>query len=313
MVGVSDTGRAATYYYYACGKKYKYHTCDKRSERKDFLEQLVVELTLEYVLEPKRMDFIADRVMALYQNEFNEENVKAIECRVAALEEEIEKAVNAFIDADSKMVRAKLNQRVEDLEAQKNELLNDRDGLVAASKIPVSKAQFIAWLKTFERGNPADKDFQKRVVDALINSFYLYDDKFIIYFNIDGGEVVGYPQASEDVELAENFEENENTPTSTGGGNVRISKATLHQSKPKTNHSQVKVVLGFSFLVSPFYFLSVKKTLPIQNKELIQNGVKTQSLPHREYGRIAKRFSGERPFPCALSSALFRLFPMAGA
>ena len=118
------------------------------------------------------------------------------------------------------------------MEAQKNELLNDRDGLVAASKIPVSKAQFIAWLKTFERGNPADKDFQKRVVDALINSFYLYDDKFIIYFNIDGGEVVGYPQASEDVELAENFEGNENTPTSTGGGSVRISKATLHQYRP---------------------------------------------------------------------------------
>ena len=46
--------------------------------------------------------------------------------------------------------------------------------------------------------------------------------------------------------------------------------------------------------------------LPITNKDLIQNGVKTQSLPNREYGRIAKRFSGERPFPCALSSALFR-------
>lgn len=27
----------------------------------------------------------------------------------------------------------------------------------------------------------------------------------------------------------------------------------------------------------------------------------------REHGRIAKRFSGDRPFPCALSSALFRL------
>ena len=27
----------------------------------------------------------------------------------------------------------------------------------------------------------------------------------------------------------------------------------------------------------------------------------------RKYGRTAKRFSGERPFPCALNSALFRL------
>ncbi len=82
----------------------------------------------------------------------------------------------------------------------------------------------------------------------------------------------------------------------------------FHQSKPKTNHYQVEVVLVFSFLISPYSFQSVKKTLPIPNKELIQNGVKTQSLPHREYGRIAKRFSGDRPFPCALSSALFRCY-----
>ncbi len=245
MVGVCGTSRDGTlHHYYACGKRYKYHTCDKRSEKKDFIEQLVVELTLEYVLEPKRIDFIADRVMALYRDEFNEDNVKAIDRRVAALEDEIEKAVNAFIDADSKMVRAKLNQRVEDLEAQKNELLNDRDGLVAASKIPVSKAQFISWLKTFERGNPADKDFQKRVVDTLINSFYLYDDKFIIYFNIDGAEVVGYPEASEDVELAENFEKNENTPATTGGDSVRISNATLHHTTSNTNPIRLVFIDG---------------------------------------------------------------------
>ena len=48
--------------------------------------------------------------------------------------------------------------------------------------------------------------------------------------------------------------------------------------------------------------------LPITNKDFIQNGVKTQSLPNREYGRIAKQFSGARPFPCALSSALFRCY-----
>lgn len=245
MVGVSGTGRAATYYYYACGKKYKYHTCDKRSERKDFLEQLVVELTLEYVLEPKRIDFIADRVMGLYQDEFNEENVHALERRIAALEEEIEKAVNAFIDADSKMVRAKLNERVEDLEAQKLELQNDKDGLVAASKIPVTKAAFISWLKTFERGDPSDKEFQKRVVDALINSFYVYDDKFIIYFNIDGGEVIGHFEASEDAEMAENAENKENAPTSKGGGGVRISQATLHQKHTNTNTGTKKAFYVF--------------------------------------------------------------------
>ena len=48
--------------------------------------------------------------------------------------------------------------------------------------------------------------------------------------------------------------------------------------------------------------------LPITNKDLIQNGVKTQSLPNGEYGRIAKLFSGERPSLCALSYALFRCY-----
>ena len=46
--------------------------------------------------------------------------------------------------------------------------------------------------------------------------------------------------------------------------------------------------------------------LQITNKDLIQNGVKTQSLPCGKHELIAKRFSGEQPFPCALSSALFR-------
>ena len=41
----------------------------------------------------------------------------------------------------------------------------------------------------------------------------------------------------------------------------------------------MKVVLGFFFLVSLVCFQSVEKTLPITNKDRIQNGVKTQSMP----------------------------------
>lgn len=226
MVGVSGKGKAGIkYYYYACGEAYKNHTCKKHTEKKDFLEQLIVELTLEYVLEPKRMNFVADRVMEQYRDEFNEERIFELERRVAALDEEIEKAVTAFIDADSR-IRKNLNQRVNDLDAQRLELQNDIDGLRAASRIPITKAHFISWLKTFEGGNPADKTFQKRVVDALINSVYIYDDKIILYFNIDGGELVGLLEASEDAENADNWETPENdetAPTQKGESGVRIS------------------------------------------------------------------------------------------
>ena len=33
----------------------------------------------------------------------------------------------------------------------------------------------------------------------------------------------------------------------------------------------------------------------------------TQTRVYMKHGRIVKRFSGDRPFPCALSFALFRL------
>jgi len=231
MIGVSSTGKMGTkYHYYACGEQYRHHVCKKRTERKDFIEQLVVELTLEYILEPQRMDYIADRVMQMYRDEFNDTNIKELERRIAAIEDEIQKTVSAFIDADRE-IRKTLNARVTDLEAQKTELLCEKDGLLAAARIPITKAHFIAWLKTFEKGNPADKVFQKRVVDNLINSFYIYDDKFIIYFNIDGGEVVGYPEASEDAETPDDWESSEISEIKKGGARVRISQPTLHQCR----------------------------------------------------------------------------------
>lgn len=234
LIGVSGTGKSGNkYHYYACGEQYRKHVCKKKLEKKDFLEQLIVELALEYVLEPKRMDFVADRVMELYFDEFNEERIHELERRIAAVDEEIEKAVTAFIDADSK-IRKNLNARVNDLEEQKLELQNDLDGLRAASRIPITKAHFIAWLKTFNGGDPTDKTFQKRVVDALINCVYVYDDKFIVYFNIEGGELIGLLEASEDAEDVENWEtppDIEQKGIKKGGAGVRISEPTLHQRK----------------------------------------------------------------------------------
>lgn len=238
MVGVSGTGKLGKkYHYYSCGEHYKNHTCKKKLEKKDFLEQFIVELTIKYVLEPKRLNFIADRVMEKYHDEFNEENIHALERRVAALDEEIEKAVTAFIDADSR-VRQSINIRVNDLEEQKLELQNEIDGLVAASRIPITKAHFISWIKTFEKGTPADKAFQKRVIDALINSVYIYDNRFIVYFNADSTELVSFFEATDDaenVERWESFKNDETALTQKSESGVRICNYLAEHGCLNTN------------------------------------------------------------------------------
>lgn len=73
--GKSKTG--AMYHYYACGKKKKYHNCNKKNEKKDFLEWYVVEQTIKYVLLPERIDYIAERIIAKYDQEFNDKRIKA--------------------------------------------------------------------------------------------------------------------------------------------------------------------------------------------------------------------------------------------
>ncbi len=86
--GVSKTG--ATHFYYACGKKKKYHTCDKLNEKKAFLEWYVVEQTVEYVLQPERMDYIASRIVAKYEDEFSDRRIKEYERQIAKIDREVD-------------------------------------------------------------------------------------------------------------------------------------------------------------------------------------------------------------------------------
>ena len=78
MIGESGYGRSAVYHYYACSKRKKSKLCDKRNEKKDFIEWYIVEQTQEYVLHPDRIEVIADAVAAKYEEEFNSSVVTAL-------------------------------------------------------------------------------------------------------------------------------------------------------------------------------------------------------------------------------------------
>ena len=252
MVGVGGTGKAGTlYYYYACGKRYKEKACDKRAEKKAELEQLIVELILEYVLDPVRANMVAERIVAKYQEEFNTGNIAELGRRVAKLDEEIEKAVNAFIDADG-LIRKSLNAKVKDLEAQKLELENEIMGLRAGCAVNITKELFLSWLNTFANGDPEDEDFRKRVVDALLNSIYIYDDKYVLYFNMQDGEMVAFIEHHGDVEDAESWESLE-TPqenAKSGAKGVRIRTPSLRQSISNPNTD--KKAVGYIFFKGVF-------------------------------------------------------------
>lgn len=225
MVGESGKGRQGNkYYYYACSAKKKLHTCNKKNEKKDFIEWYVVEQTLEYVLTPDRMKYIAKKVVASYDDEFGNYREKELIKRIAKIERDIDKCFNIMMQSDSDAILKRSEDKVKQLEIQKAVLDIDLVKLRLASSIKYSEGDILAWLKLFCNGDMMDDDFRRRIIDTFISSVYVYDDKFVIYYNLKDGNQVSY------IENCEVLDEHDNT----GSTAVRISNVTPHQRNERS-------------------------------------------------------------------------------
>ena len=72
MVGESGTSGSGTIYnYYKCLSRKRHKDCTKQTEKKDWIEKLVVEETVKRILQPEVIDEIACKVAELAENEFN--------------------------------------------------------------------------------------------------------------------------------------------------------------------------------------------------------------------------------------------------
>jgi len=224
LVSDGGTGRGGVkHHYYACGKRKKYLTCNKVTEKKDFLEYYIVEQTVEYVLSPHRIKYIAAEVVASYQKEFNTERIKGLEKQVKKLSHEISKVVDASIQASAQR-RPHFFERLDQLETQKLDIEIDLSRLKIAMGLNFNEKEVTAWLKTFCNGDPAEEDFRKRIINTFINSVFVYDDKIVIYYNLKGGKQVSY---------IEMLESTADPPTGiTEDAAVQISTSAHHQNSP---------------------------------------------------------------------------------
>lgn len=208
------------YHYYACADKKKKHTCKKKNEKKDFLEWYVVEQTVEYVLTPERMDYIAERVVEQYDKELGSGEIKRLEKLVDKLDKEIKAAVDSSIQVPSEM-RQPFFDKIGDLQPQKVDTENQLTELKLLAGLRYTKEQIVAWMKLFCNGDPLDKNFQRRIIDVFVNAVYVYDDKLVIYYNVKGGKQVSYMEMLESTEeIPDDLEPLDNA---TG---VRISNAS---------------------------------------------------------------------------------------
>ncbi len=182
MVGTSGTSKTGkVHHYYKCGNAIYKRSCDKKAVRKDFIERYVVEKTKELVLNDEAIERLAERIVALRKKE---NSVLAV---LQKQHDEVAKAISNLLDAIQQgLFNASAKQRLDDLEARKMEL----EISIAKEKIEKSMLtheKVVHWLSRFKDGDIDDPAYRKHLVDAFVNSVYLYDDKAILNYNSEAG------------------------------------------------------------------------------------------------------------------------------
>lgn len=231
MVGTAGTSKTGDrHLYYSCAKRYKYHTCDKKAEKKDFIEYYICEQTVEYVLQPNRMQFIAERVIEEYDKEFNDTSVVDIQKQIAKIDRELDKITNQWLDSPPS-VRIRLNEKVAILDAQASDLNIElaKANLNVKNKLTVTEV--IEWLKVFTTGDLNDENFRERLIDIFINSVYVFDDKFKIYYNIKDSKQVSFVEMLDD---CDQLDENTAQIQDNSAFNGKNKGLTGSHSKPIT-------------------------------------------------------------------------------
>ena len=185
--GTSHTGAVYRYYKCACRKK-RGGKCKKKIEKKEWLEQIVVDYTIREVLTDENIERIAIAAMEMFEKEFNDTSLlTALQERLKDTNKRIKNLMSAI---EQGIITSTTKERLEELETDRRDI----EGQIAReeTKKPfLTKERIMFWLYSFRKGDITDIDFQRHIIDTLVNSVYLYDDdekgrKIILTFNISG-------------------------------------------------------------------------------------------------------------------------------
>lgn len=161
--GKSHTG--AMHYYYKCSGAKRLKDCDKKAVRKDWIERVVVRLTMQRVMDEEKINRLIDAILVMQEQE--DTTTPALRSQLAETESTIG---NILKEIEQGIFTPSTKQRLDELQKPK-----------------LTREQMTAWFEQFRHGDPANRDFQKRLIDTFVNAVYVFDDKLVLTYNYQHG------------------------------------------------------------------------------------------------------------------------------
>jgi len=190
MVGESGTSRTGqTHRYYKCIGVKKHLGCDKKSVKKDWIEDLVLMYIRKLIFDDELIEKLADRMM----EELGKENttLPLLRRNLAEAEKGIENMLNAI---QMGIFTPSTKQRLEDLEQQRKDL-SLQIAKEELAQPTLTREQILFWLYRFRELNPEKTEHRRRLINSFVNAVYLYDDYFVFVGNYkDGTKTISFAE-----------------------------------------------------------------------------------------------------------------------
>ena len=189
MCGESGKGRSGEVHrYYKCVSIKKRRTiCNKKSVRKDWIEDIVVNATMKMLMSDTTIDAIVSALMTLQDAE--NVNLPLYEKQL----KETNVAINNLLNAiQAGILNRSTKERFDQLEATRDELENK----IAAEKLAkprITEEQLRFFLDRFRKLDVRQLSHRRMLIDTFVNAVFLYDDKLVLTYNFrEGTETITF-------------------------------------------------------------------------------------------------------------------------
>jgi len=149
----------------------------KKAIKKDWIEPIVVQDTVNYVLQDAEIARIAKMLMDLQEREDTALPLLRKEL------EETEKGLKNIADAIQQgIITNTTKQRLEELEVLKSDI-EVKILQTELQQTILAEEKIIFWINRFKGGNVADIVYQRAIIDIFVNAIYIYDDRIVLTYN----------------------------------------------------------------------------------------------------------------------------------
>ena len=188
--GVSGTSKSGDkYYYYVCGARYNHKACDKRYIKKEVLENAVVSIVKNVLLQNNIQTLAQAVVKCCVDAQDNGELL-----RLQGELREVNHAISNLLDLiEAGRTSQAVADRLDAREIQKKQLETAIAREKILHRIP-SVDEVVFFLDSFIRNKIESLEYNRYLIDILVNSVYLYDteekgkQKMTVLLNTQNGQ-----------------------------------------------------------------------------------------------------------------------------